>query len=208
MKILHLALILCLGMTGVCCAQTQTQTQTQGQGLLLDDFEGLISGGLEGTVDFGAGNGSSVEVTAATDIKYSGNQSLKVVYDAVADGYMWVARGFGLDAKNAAWLAKPEDIDWKKYTALSFYMYGSDSKAKIAFDIKDNGNEIYRFMTEDNFTGWKKITCPFNEFFPRGDWQPDNADKNATLDFPVKSYQFEPRPIAKGTVYFDQVALE
>jgi hypothetical protein len=200
MKVLHFALILCLSMAGLCCAQNQ--------GLLLDDFENPISGGSEGTLDFGAGGGSSVEVTAATDIKYSGNQSIKVVYDAVSGGYMWVARGFGLDAKNTAWLVKLEDIDWAKYKAFTFYVYGSDSKAKIAFDIKDNGNEMWRFMLEDNFTGWKKIVCPFNEFFARDDWQPDNADKNATLDFPIKIFQFEPRPEAKGTLYFDSVELK
>ncbi len=175
--------------------------------LLLDDFEGAISGGPNGTVDFGAGAGSSVEVSAETMIKYSGKQSLKVVFDAVPDGYMWVARGFGLDAKNTMWLIKPNKIKWPKYKALTFEMYGNNSKARVAFDIKDSGNEIWRFMVDDNFTGWKKITCPLNEFFARGDWQPDSADKNAVLNFPVKSFQFEPRPQARGTLYFDHVEL-
>ena len=175
--------------------------------LLLDDFEGPINGGASGTVDFGAGAGSTVEVSAAADIRYSGGQSLKIVYDAVPNGYMWIARGFGLDAKNAGWLVKHDSIPWQKYSAFSFYMYGSNSKAKIAFDIKDDGNEYWRFMVDDNFTGWKQIVCPFKAFFARGDWQPQNADKNAVLNFPVKSFQFEPRPPAKGTVYFDRVEL-
>lgn len=179
----------------------------QEKGLLIDDFEIQVSGGPDGTVDFGAGGGSSVEVSAATDIKYSGKQSVKVVYDAVPGGYMWVARGFDLDAENAAWLVKAETVNWQKYNAISFYMYGSDSKAQIAFDIKDNGNEMWRFMVEDNFKGWKQIKCSFSEFFVRGDWQPANADRNATLDFPIKSFQFEPRPEAKGIVYFDDVEL-
>jgi len=179
----------------------------QDQGLLLDDFEGKIIGGPDGTVDFGAGGGSTVEVVAANDIKYSGEQSLKVNYNALSGGYMWIARGFELDAKNANWLIRPQDIDWKEYNAFTFYMYGSDTKTKISFDIKDNGNEMWRFMVEDNFKGWKRIICPFNEFFARGDWQPDNADKNANLDFPIKSFQFEPRPEAKGTLYFDCVEL-
>jgi len=200
MRILYFALAICLSTAMLSCAQEQ--------GLLLDDFEGSISGGPDGTVDFGAGNGSSVDVTAATDIKYSGNQSIKVTYDAVAGGYMYIARGFGLDAKNTNWLVKPEDIDWKKYKAFSFYVFGSDSKADVAFDIKDNSNEIWRFLFQDNFKGWKKILAPFNEFSVRDDWQPDNADKNGNLDFPVKSYQFEPRPEAKGALYFDRVELE
>ena len=177
------------------------------KGLLIEDFEGTISGGENGTVDFGAGNGSSVEVTADTNIKNSGAQSLKIAYDAVSGGYIWIAKGFGLDVKNSAWLLAPESIDWKKYNAISFYIYGSGSKTKIAFDIKDSGNEMWRFIITDDFKGWKQIICPFNEFFARGDWQPQTADKNAVLDFPVKSFQFEPLAEAKGALYIDTVEL-
>jgi len=120
---------------------------------------------------------------------------------------MWVARGFGLDSKHTDWLLKPDAIGWQKVKAITFYMYGSDSKTMIAFDIKDNGNEMWRFMIEDNFKGWKQIVCPLPEFFSRGDWQPDSADKNAVLDYPIKSFQFEPRPQAKGVLYFDKVEL-
>jgi hypothetical protein len=199
-KTLYSTLIFVLSLGIVCFAKEQ--------GLLIDDFENTLSGGPSGTVDFGAGGGSTVEVSASTDTKYSGKQSIKIVYNAVAGGYMWVARGFELDVKNADWLIKPQAVDWKRYTALSFYMYGSDSKARIAFDIKDKGNELWRFMVDDNFKGWKKIICPFKEFFVRTDWQPNSADKNSLLDFPLKNFQFEPRPVAKGTLYFDTVALE
>jgi len=199
MKILHIALLICLCLTASCFGQDK--------GLLIDDFEITISAGPDGSVDFGAGGGSSVEVTASTDIRYSAKQSLKVVYNAVAGGYIWIARGFGLDAKNAAWIVRPEDIKWSEYNAVSFYVYGSDSKTRVAFDIKDNGNEMWRYIFEDNFKGWKQIACPFNEFFVRGDWQPEAADKNANLDFPIKSFQFEPLPEAKGTLYLDTVEL-
>jgi len=198
-KIAYLCLTLFLSTASLCCAQEK--------GLLIDDFEGVISGGPDGTVDCGAGNGSTVEVAAAIDIAHSGKQSIKVTFDAVQDGYIWIARGFGLDAKNTAWLVKPEDIKWAEYKAFAFYVYGNESKTKIAFDVKDSGNEIWRFMFEDNFKGWKQIVCPFGEFFARGDWQPDNADKNAVMDFPVKSFQFEPRSVAKGVLYFDDVEL-
>lgn len=180
---------------------------SQENNLLIDDFEGVISKGESGTVDFGAGNGSTLEVSASTDIKQSGNQGIKIDFDAVEGGYMWVARGKGLDAKNSAWLVKPEDIQWDKYKAISFYMYGTGSNADVAFDIKDNGNEIWRFIVKDDFKGWKQVICAFNEFFVRGDWQPAGVDKNGQLDFPVKSFQFEPRPVSKGTLYFDAVEL-
>lgn len=199
MKKLSLSLIFILYVIAVCSAQNT--------GLLIDDFEGAINGGPDGTVDFGAGNGSQVEVIAASDIKYSGKQSLKVTYEAVAGGYMWVARGFDLDAKDAVWLVKPEDIQWQDYQAISFYLYGSGSKTQIAFDIKDSGNEMWRFIVEDNSRGFRQIICPFGEFFVRTDWQPDNSDKNGNLDFPIKIFQFEPLPEAKGVVYFDKVEL-
>ncbi|MDD5108514.1 MAG: carbohydrate binding domain-containing protein [Candidatus Omnitrophica bacterium] len=198
-KIGFLTTALILLVTGVCLAE--------GNNLLLDDFEITVSGGTNGTVDFGAGNGSTVMVTAANDIKNSGNQALKVVYDAVPGGYIYVSRGTGLDAKNANWALKPSDIKWEEYKAISFYVYGTDSKAQIAFDIKDSGGEIWRFITADDFKGWKKVVVSFDKFAVRDDWQPNDADKNGQLDFPIKIFQFEPLPGSKGTFYFDTVEL-
>lgn len=175
--------------------------------VLLDDFEGELSGGLDGTVDYGSGNGAQVEVRASTGIKQSGAQSLEVVYDAVHDGYMWIARGFELDASRTGWLVKHSEIDWERYNAFSFYVYGEGKGTQLAFDLKDGGDEMWRFLFKDDTAGWKQVICPFSEFFARGDWQPDAADKNAQLDFPVKSFQFEPRPQAQGTIYFDKVEL-
>jgi len=198
-KLGFLTVVFALLVTGVCFAE--------GNNLLLDDFEVLVSNGPEGTVDFGAGNGSTVEVTQAADIKNTGSQSLKVTYDAVSGGYIYVARGSGLDAKNAQWTLKPADVKWEDYSAISFYVYGTDSKAKIAFDIKDSGGEIWRFIAEDDFNGWKKVVVSFDKFVVRDDWQPDGADKNGIIDFPIKVIQFEPLSVSKGTLYFDTVEL-
>ena len=175
--------------------------------LLIDDFEISISNGPEGTVDFGAGNGSTVKVSAATDVKNTGKQALRVDFDAVSGGYMYIARGQGLDAHNTGWLVNPDDIKLQDYKAFSFYMYGSDSKGKIAFDLKDSGNEIWRFIVEDNFKGWKQIICNFDQFTVRGDWQPQNSDNNGVLNYPIRSFQFEPLPPLKGTIYFDTMEL-
>lgn len=197
MKALFFILFLC---SSIGIAATPAFSQIQG--LLLDDFEGEISGGPEGTVDFGSGCGSSIEVAAATDIKYSGEQSLKVTYKVVPYNYsyLWVIRG----------LVKPEDIYWEEFDAIAFYMYGSDSKTRIAFDIIDNGFEMWRFIVEDNFTEWEQTVCPFSEFYVRGDWQPGNADKNSILDFPIRDFQFIPLSdgeTKEGTVYFDKLEL-
>lgn len=200
MRVLSFAAIALLLLSAQCFAGAD-------QALLLDDFEASISGGPDGTVDFGSGGGSSLEVKAGLDVKYSGNQSLAAVYDAVAGGYMWIARGFELDSRNAGWLVKPDQIKWKRYKAISFYMYGSGSNSSVAFDIKDKGSELWRILITDDFKGWKKIVCPFKDFFCRGDWQPGSADKNSKLDFPLKSFQFEPKAISQGTLYFDLVEL-
>jgi len=197
-NLLLFAMVMVLSLAGICLAE---------ETFLIDDFEVVVSGGPEGTVDFGAGNGSALKVEAATDIKNSGKQSLKAEYDAVEGGFMYIARGSGLDAKNAAWQVKPSDIKWEDYSAISFYLYGTDSKKMIAFDIKDNGGEIWRYLVEDNFKGWRKVVCSFDKFMVRDDWQPQDADNNLNLDFPVKSFQFEPLPQSKGIIYLDTVEL-
>ncbi len=198
--IVVLSLFFCAGLT---------RAQEDKKVMVLDDFEGAIVTGTAGSIDAGSGNGSSVQVSADKENKRHGEQSLKIVYDAVAGGYIWVARGYGLDVKGAAkWLSEPDKINWQNYGAISFYMFGSGSNMRMAFDVKDANGEIFRFMVTDDFKGWKQIVCPFNQFFARGDWQPPTASVNGTLDFPIRSFQFEPIAVSKGTVNVDEVALE
>ncbi|MDO8747792.1 MAG: carbohydrate binding domain-containing protein [Candidatus Omnitrophota bacterium] len=176
--------------------------------LVLDDFEGVISGGEHGTVDFGSGGGSTVEVAASQETKQHGEQSLEAKFEAVAGGYMWIARGYDLTVKGAGcWQVKPEEIDFSKYNAFSVYVHGANTGTQIAIDLVDGGFEYWRYFINDDFTGWKEIVIPFGDFFARGDWQPEKADKNGAMDFPLKVFQFEPRPEAKGTLYFDYVRL-
>lgn len=175
------------------------------QELLIDSFEGELD---HKSVDYGAAQGSSALVEPAKDVKVCGEQSLKLTYELKPQGYMWVARGQNLDVKSAAkWLVEPKDIDWEKYNALSVYVYGANNGGIIAFDIKDAGGEMWRFIIADDFSGWKEISCPFSAFFVRQDWQPQTAVTNKTLDFPLMSFQFEPRLPGKGVYYFDCVKL-
>lgn len=188
---------------------TASFAQQEKKFLLLDDFEDEITSGPQGAVDAGSGNGSAVAVSADKTNKKSGEQSLKIEYDAMAGGYMWVARGYGLDVAGAAgWSKKPEEIEWSRYAAFSFNMLGAGQGAKIAFDVKDAGGEIFRFMVTDDVKEWKQVVCPFDQFFARGDWQPPTATTNGTLDFPIRSFQFEPIAVAKGALCIDEVRLE
>ncbi len=173
--------------------------------IVLDSFEGLIN---KETVDYGVADGSSIKVTADTSNPVCGQQALKVEYDLKPSGYMWIARGYNLDVSGAAkWNYKPEEVSWKRYDAVSVQMYGSNSGGVIAFDLKDRGGELWRFLLDDDFAGWKEIVCPFEHFFPRSDWQPETANNNEILDFPVMSFQFEPRLGGKGSYMFDCVKI-
>jgi hypothetical protein len=172
--------------------------------LLIDSFEGSLNAK---TVDFGSSEGSVIKITALAEA-VCGQQSMRLDYDLKPSGYMWAARGYGLDVKTAnKWLHKPQDINWRRYRSLSLQMYGNNTKGIIALDLKDSGGEMWRFILDDNFSGWKEIVCPFSKFFARTDWQPDNADGNGIMDFPVMSFQFEPRVPGQGSYYFDCVKL-
>lgn len=175
---------------GMGCAQDAKKV------LVLDDFELDIIAGPAGTIGSENGNGSTVEVSADKVNKKSGGQSLKITYDAVSGGFIRVARSF------------KSDIDWTNYGAISFYLLGAGLGTKIEFDVKDANDEIFRFMVTDDLKDWKLVVCPFDQFFARGDLQPANAMANAALDFPIKSFQFEPIAVAKGTINIDEVALE
>lgn len=173
--------------------------------LLLDNFEGEIN---SETVDFGASDNSQIKVTASQENKFCGRQSLKISYDLKSGGYMWAGRGYGLEVEGAgSWLVEPRDIEWDKYGAISIAMYGQNNGAMYAFDIKDSGGEIWRYIIDDDFEGWEQLFFPFEHFFSRQDWQPEEAEVNQVLDFPVKSYQFEPILPGERKTYFDCVKL-
>lgn len=175
------------------------------KGLLLDSFEGKIN---KKTVDYGSSAKSFLKVTGDKTLKICGRQSMKLTYILKPSGYMWAARGFKLDVKGAnAWLIKPKDINWSKYNAFSLYMYGANTSGIVVFDIKDSGGEMWRFLIDDDFTAWKKIVIPFSNLFVRKDWQPEGADNNGKLDFPIISFQFEPLSPGKGSYNFDCVKL-
>ena len=172
--------------------------------LMLDSFEGEIG---KKTVDFGGGSGSTLQVTASKDNKSCGQQAIQLSYKLEPSSYLFCARGDGLDVASAHWEGPAHDkIDWAKYTGISLMMSGKDN-GPIAFDVKDAGGELWRFMLENKKDGWVEMVVPFNKFTVRDDWQPTSTDGNRKLDFPIKSFQFEPKQPGEGVVYFDCVKL-
>lgn len=182
--------------------------QKQGAPLLvIDSFEGKITGGPDATVDYGSGAGAKVSVFPEKAVVYHGRQSLKIVYDNSEGGYMWIARGYNLTIENAAqWVVRPEKIKWDKYDTLVFYLYGEGNGNDIAVDIIDSGKEYWRYLIKDDTKGWKEVVISFSSFSVRTDWQPDSADRNNKMDFPINVFQFEPKT-GMGIVYMDKVCL-
>ncbi len=171
---------------------------------VLDSFEGNIS---SQTADYGSASNSSVDVTASKDSK-CGQQSLMLDYNLAEKGYLYCARGYGLDVLNALWEAPaPDKIDWSKYTGIRLQMKGTQS-GQLAFDVKDAGGELWRFMINVDSTEWKEVVIPFDQFSVRHDWQPSTSDGNQKLDFPIRSFQFEPKTVGQGQFYFDCVELD
>ncbi|MCA9401016.1 MAG: hypothetical protein KC713_05280, partial [Candidatus Omnitrophica bacterium] len=54
---------------------------------------------------------------------------------------------------------------------------------------------------------WQTIQAPFNKFTSREDWQPQTATVDQVMDFPLKSFQFEPKKSGKGELFIDCVFL-
>lgn len=173
-------------------------------GVLLDSFEGK---GTQHTIDYGSSGDTKISVSFSSEQKACGRQSLKIDYNLAKGGYMYCARGHGLDIKGALWEGPdPASIEWSSFPSLSVKVYGS-KRGAIAFDVKDSGGEMWRYIINDDFNGWQEVVVPFDMFKVREDWQPQTADGNQQLDFPIKSYQFEPKNPGEGTVYFDCVKL-
>ncbi len=169
--------------------------------VLIDDFEGPLN---QETVDYGSSDNSTLSVSPDRANKVCGQQALKLTYELKPTGYMWAARGYNLDVKGAGqWLVKPEEVAWEKYEAISLQMYGQGNGQIIAFDLKDKGGEIWRFVLDDEVAGWREIICPLEQFFPREDWQPETAERNQVIDFPILSFQFEPRSLGVSECTFD-----
>lgn len=175
--------------------------------LIIDSFEGPLIGGTKATVDYGSGAGAKVNIGPAKKPVVHGRQSLKIVYDVSQGGYMWVARGYGLTQKNAAqWKVPPEKIKWDNYDAFVFYLYGEANGNDVAVDLIDSGKEYWRFLIKDDTKGWKEVVIPFSDFSAREDWQPDSADWNSKMDFPIMAFQFEPKT-GMGILFVDKVYL-
>lgn len=102
------------------------------------------------------------------------NGIVQATYDATV-GFS----GYGIEFASPA--------DWSNYTAVSFWLYGTNSANTFQFEIFDNGAtgataERFDYVVTDDFNGWQKIVIPFGDFTRATDFQPGGApDDGLTL---------------------------
>ncbi|MDJ0807265.1 MAG: carbohydrate binding domain-containing protein [Gammaproteobacteria bacterium] len=144
---------------------------------VFDDFNsGLINGWDSdrnpiGFFTFSDSTNSIVRISTTSDHpqlpgESDNNEVLKLDLDINAWG------GIIHNFENAAvdvWTPR----DWRGFKSISFWLYGQNSNSALFIEILDNRNpnsesggaEVYSHSFTDNFSGWKLINIPFNEFF-------------------------------------------
>lgn len=142
-----------------------------------------------------AGPGSTMTAEYQTAIVHGGKQALKTKMDTSN----WAGTLIELSGATA---------DWTGYSKLKLWVYGSKSGRRFNIDLEEKGKEQCRYTITDDFEGWKEFVIKLSEFLPRTDWQPNDADKNGKLDFPLKTIQFFTSASFGSTLYFDDISIE
>lgn len=107
-------------------------------------------------------------------------------------------------------------MDWTNANAFSFWLFGSNTGGQVQIDLFDNRNpdlpgdsaERYYYRIDDDYTGWRQFTIPFDLFRRRTDFQPGGApDDGLGLD-QVSGYAFGlPAGVGAQTLLLDNVGL-
>lgn len=163
-------LSLVAGIAGPLGAQTAPPTPG---GLVLVDFETDLGDRLSTY----AGPASSIKTTIVEQA-VQGRYALRI--DSVLKDW------------NGVVVQPPKDqvFDWSSFRALSLWVFGTNSGQMFVVELNDKGEEHFRSpLITDDFTGWKQIVIPFEEFASRQDWQPENADIDLDITWPIKDFQ-------------------
>ena len=140
---------------------------------VVDDFEGGLPAGLDGTVAIGfntfqdPNSTVSIATTGAPPAPLPGaaspNNVLQVNVNVVS--YAGLVHGFENVSVNQ-WISQ----DWSAYAGISFWLYGNNSGTTLFVDVLDNRNpssttddaERFSIDFKDNFSGWQKVEIPFS----------------------------------------------
>ncbi len=145
--------------------------------VVFDDFESAVPS----TVDaHGVPLGFTVFTDGRSSIDVSTTREHPPVPDAGPDNHVlrldmnvegWAAFAhFFLFRDTAEELWSP--YDWRAFDGISFWLYGQNRGALLFVDIIDNRNpgattddaERFVFTFEDDFSGWRRVAVPFDDF--------------------------------------------
>lgn len=152
---------------------TPTPEPPSGESAILLTFEDGINNDNWRTY-----NKSNSTINKSETAGYSGNSALQVSYDVPYDGFA------------AAYTYDLPIRDWRGYKAIQFAFYGTDSGDELRFLFYDNGREIFEAKFDDNASGWRLVTLPFDTF-TRADWQPDGAPNDGMTLSDVQRLEFK-----------------
>lgn len=103
--------------------------------------------------------------------------------------------------------------DWRNRTGIGFWFYGGDSGGIFQVEIFDNRSdpatdtsERFEYRFADDFSGWRKMNIPFDDFFRSSDFQPDGAPDDGLNLNEVWGYGFI-MPASVGNVYISELSL-
>ncbi|MFF4958614.1 glycoside hydrolase family 3 N-terminal domain-containing protein [Streptomyces sp. NPDC001222] len=171
----------------------------------VDRFEGEVpfaSQPAEGIFTWGgdADDPPTLQLTDRTDAP-EGAKVLSGTYDISGYG------GFTHD-----FAAGRPAHDWSAHQGIRFWWDGQDNGKKIAFEIKDGGangeaSELWTTSFTDDFTGWKQIQIPFDDFTYRTDYQPVGGIDHVLGLTGMWGYAVTLPPGVKGRFAMDDVEL-
>ncbi|MGE5483061.1 MAG: carbohydrate binding domain-containing protein [Bacteroidota bacterium] len=143
-----------------------------------------------------AGPASSIKITVVDDPTAHGQRALRI--DSVTKDW----NGVPISA------AGDKEFDWSDYRALSMWVYGTNSGVGFFVELNDKGEEHFRSpLIVDDFIGWKQIVIPFEEFLSRDDWQPDTADMDLEITWPIRDFQPFTGASGEGYILIDLIEV-
>ena len=149
---------------------------------VFDDFDSGLRFGRDGEgrpigfFTFQDSGDSSVSISTTSEHSRrpgakDNNEVLQL--DLKVKAWAGVVHAFENEPVNA-WVPR----DWRGFSAFSFWLYGNGKGTSLYVEILDNrkpcpesdGAELYTYTFNDNFTGWKQVTVPFEKLVRKEIW--------------------------------------
>lgn len=112
-------------------------------------------------------------------------------------------------------VSNAESQDWRGRTGVGFWFYGGNTGGAFQVEIFDNRSvpdpavdtsERFEYRFVDDFSGWRRLTIAFDDFYRSTDFQPENAPDDGLSLNEVWGYGFI-LPASTGQAYISELGL-